>query len=82
MQAALLRVLESGEYMRVGESKPRRANVKFLSATNKAIPLCIERGEFRSDLWQRLREIEIYLPPLRARRAVEIEELIAHFFDC
>ena len=79
VQASLLRVLESGEYMRVGESKPRQADVKILSATNKPIPSCIDVGKFRVDLWQRLREMEIYLPPLRARRIVEIEELIAYF---
>ncbi|MDE3270125.1 MAG: sigma 54-interacting transcriptional regulator [Pseudomonadota bacterium] len=81
VQAALLRILENGEYMRVGESRPRHVDVKILSATNKPIPACVEEGQFRGDLWQRLREMEIYLPPLRARRTAEIKELIAHFLQ-
>lgn len=78
IQAALLRVLESGELVRVGESTPRRVEVKILSASNVPLAKLVEEGKFRLDLWQRLQELEITLPPLRERRQ-EIPLLIEHF---
>jgi DNA-binding NtrC family response regulator len=67
-QAKLLRVLQTGEFQRVGTSKTRRANVRVVSATNTDIPAAVEEGRFREDLLFRLNTVEIHLPPLRERR--------------
>jgi DNA-binding NtrC family response regulator len=66
-QAKLLRVLETGEFERVGSSKTRRADVRILSATNADPRKEIEAGKFREDLFFRLNTIQIHLPPLRER---------------
>ena len=67
-QAKLLRVLETGEFERVGSSKTRRVNVRILSATNADIGAEVAAGRFRQDLLFRLNTVEIRLPPLRDRR--------------
>ncbi|MCA9168214.1 MAG: sigma-54-dependent Fis family transcriptional regulator [Planctomycetales bacterium] len=67
-QIKLLRVLESGEIVRVGENKPVSVNVRVLSATNRELEQAIEEGAFRRDLYHRLKVVTIDLPPLRARR--------------
>jgi DNA-binding NtrC family response regulator len=67
LQSKLLRVLESGEFERVGSSKTRRADVRILSATNADLQAEIGAGRFRQDLLFRLNTIEIRLPPLRER---------------
>ncbi len=67
-QAKLLRVLETGEFERVGSSKTRRSNARILSATNANLNDLIGKGEFRQDLLFRLNTIEIALPALRDRR--------------
>lgn len=66
-QARLLRVLESGEYLRVGSDEPRRTNVRIVAATNVDIPNAIREGRFREDLYYRLCTINIQIPPLRDR---------------
>ena len=66
-QAKLLRVLETGEFERVGSSKTRRVQVRVISATNTDLHKQIEAGRFRQDLFFRLNTIEIHLPPLRER---------------
>lgn len=66
-QARLLRVLETGEYIRVGESIPKKTNVRIVAATNVNIEKAIIEGKFRSDLYYRLNTIPITLPPLRER---------------
>ncbi len=66
-QAKLLRVLETGEFERVGSSKTRRADVRILTATNADLQKDIEAGKFREDLFFRLNTIQIQLPPLRER---------------
>ncbi|MEO7990419.1 MAG: sigma-54 dependent transcriptional regulator [Chryseolinea sp.] len=68
LQAKLLRVIETGEFYRVGESKARHANVRFLAATNKNLELESESGHFRSDLYYRLSVFSISLPSLRERK--------------
>jgi DNA-binding NtrC family response regulator len=68
-QAKLLRVIESGEFERVGSSKTLRANVRIISATNANLADEVAAGRFRQDLLFRLNTIEIALPPLRDRRA-------------
>ena len=79
-QGALLRVLENGEFSRVGESRTRKVTIKIVSATNENIPDRVVKGTFRRDLWQRLCEAEITLPPLRERMN-EIEELAKYFMQ-
>lgn len=66
-QARLLRVLETGEYLRVGSSTPRKTNVRIVAATNVDIPTAIKQGRFREDLYYRLCTINIKIPPLRKR---------------
>jgi DNA-binding NtrC family response regulator len=77
-QAKLLRVLETGEYERVGASRARRADVRVVAATNADIQVEVKAGRFREDLLFRLNTVEIRLPPLRERRA-DIPLLAAHF---
>src|SRR3989440_3802842 len=67
-QAKLLRVIEAGEFERVGSSKTLRANVRFISATNANLQDEVAAGRFRRDLLFRLNTIQIALPPLRERR--------------
>ncbi|MCM1371384.1 MAG: sigma-54 dependent transcriptional regulator [Bacteroides sp.] len=66
-QARLLRVLETGEYLRVGSDEPRHTNVRIVAATNVDIPNAIREGKFREDLYYRLCTINIQVPPLRDR---------------
>jgi DNA-binding NtrC family response regulator len=77
-QAKLLRVLETGEFERVGSSRTLRADVRFLSATNAELRNEVASGRFREDLLFRLNTVEIHLPPLRERRE-DIPLLAAHF---
>jgi DNA-binding NtrC family response regulator len=77
-QPKLLRVLETGEFERVGSSKTRRANVRIISATNADLNEEVESGRFRQDLLFRLNTVEIALPPLRERRE-DITILAMHF---
>ena len=77
-QAKLLRVLETGEFERVGSSRTRRADVRILSATNAPLDAEVESGRFRQDLYFRLRTIELHIPPLRDRRD-DIPALASHF---
>ncbi|HEV7240640.1 MAG TPA: sigma-54 dependent transcriptional regulator, partial [Thermoanaerobaculia bacterium] len=77
-QAKLLRVLETGEFERVGSSRTRRADVRLLSATNARLDAEVEAGRFRQDLYFRLRTVEICIPPLRDRRD-DIPTLASHF---
>lgn len=66
-QALLLRVLESGEYMRVGSSDVRKTDVRIVAATNKNLENAIKEGKFREDLYYRLCSVRIDVPPLRKR---------------
>jgi DNA-binding NtrC family response regulator len=77
-QAKLLRVLETGEFERVGSSRTRKADVRLLSATNARLDAEVEAGRFRQDLYFRLRTVEIHIPPLRDRR--EDIPALASFF--
>ena len=78
MQAKLLRFLQDGSFFRVGETDPRVANVRVVAATNRDLVEMMERGEFRNDLYYRLKVLEIYIPPLREHRA-DIA-LLANYF--
>jgi len=66
-QAKLLRVLETGQFERVGENRTRKATVRLIAATNADLPGMVERGEFRRDLYFRLNTIELDIPPLHER---------------
>lgn len=77
-QARLLRVLETGEYIRVGESEVRKTNVRIVAATNVNMQKAIREGKFREDLYYRLNTIPISVPPLR-ERGKDIELLFRKF---
>jgi DNA-binding NtrC family response regulator len=77
-QAKLLRVLQSGEFQPVGSSRPRRVDVRVLSATNLDVSRDLDGGRFREDLLYRLNTVEVHLPPLRDR-AGDAAALAAHF---
>lgn len=77
-QTRLLRVLETGEFERVGSSKTHRVDVRVISATNADLSKEVAEGRFRQDLLFRLNTIEIHLPPLRERRE-DIPPLAMHF---
>lgn len=80
MQGKLLRVLQDGEYHRVGGEKPEKADVRIVVATNKNLTQLVEEGKFRKDLYYRLSVVRIHLPPLRDRRE-DIPLLLRHFLD-
>jgi transcriptional regulator with PAS, ATPase and Fis domain len=78
MQAALLRVLQDGEIIRVGGNKPINVDVRIIAATNRDLALAVQEGSFRLDLFYRINIINISLPPLRERKE-DIEDLVSHF---
>ncbi|MFD0976617.1 sigma-54 interaction domain-containing protein [Salinimicrobium gaetbulicola] len=67
-QVRLLRILENGEFMKVGSSKVQKTNVRIVAATNVNMFEAIKKGKFREDLYYRLSTVEIHLPPLRDRK--------------
>jgi DNA-binding NtrC family response regulator len=80
VQVTLLRFLESGEFLRLGETQVQRADVRVLAATNRELRDAVERGGFRRDLLFRLNEVEITLPALRERQE-DIVPLARHFLS-
>jgi len=78
LQAKLLRVLESGEFLKVGESKTTKVNVRIIAATNRDLQKEIDNGNFREDLYYRINIFNIILPSLRERIS-DIEELAGFF---
>jgi len=79
-QVKFLRVLENGEFLRVGSSVPRRVNVRVIAATNKDLETEVRTGRFRADLYFRLRSVNLFVPPLRTRRE-DIPPLVEHFAE-
>lgn len=77
MQAKLLRVLESGEVIRLGSNEPRQTDVRFVSATNRDLKSMVDQGTFRQDLFFRINGSHILLPPLRERRD-DIPRIVRH----
>jgi len=83
-QARLLRVLESGEYLRVGSSKVQKTNVRIIAATNVDVYNAVEAGKFREDLYYRLNTVPLRIPPLRDRREdiyLLFRKFVADFTD-
>jgi two-component system, NtrC family, response regulator len=80
LQAKILRVLETGEFYRVGDSKSRRVHVRLIAATNRDLDQEIKSGKFREDLFYRLSVFTINIPPLR-ERLEDIEPLVNHFIQ-
>ncbi|WP_195499623.1 sigma-54-dependent transcriptional regulator [Alistipes timonensis] len=78
LQAKLLRVLESGEFIKIGETRPTRVDVRLIAATNRNLEREIAAGNFREDLFFRLSVFRIQLPPLSERRG-DIPEYVRHF---
>jgi len=78
IQAKLLRVLETGQFRRVGGTKDLSSDVRIVAATNRNLKKMSENGEFRADLYYRLEAFTIYTPPLRERRE-DIPFLVEHF---
>lgn len=77
MQAKLLRVLETGELVRLGSNTPRTTDVRFVSATNKDLKAAAREGRFREDLFFRINGAHIHLPPLRDRRE-DVPRIVRH----
>jgi DNA-binding NtrC family response regulator len=80
IQARLLRVLEDKTYVPVGGTKAKKADIRFISASNKALRREVAAGRFRNDLRYRLRVVPIFIPPLR-QRAGDVEALLWLFID-
>ena len=78
LQPKLLRVLQGGEFERLGSTQTRRANVRLVAATNKDLGKLVAQNQFRNDLYFRLNVFPILLPPLRDRRG-DIPSLVRHF---
>ena len=78
LQAKLLRVLETGEFIKVGDTKPTKVGVRIITATNRDLESEVEQGKFREDLFYRLNLFTIELPPLRIRKE-DIPLLAEHF---
>jgi len=79
-QAKLLRFLETREFIRLGDTKPRKANVRILVATNEPVESAVYEGRFREDLFYRINVIKIKIPPLRKRKE-DIPLFIFHFLE-
>ena len=80
LQAKLLRVLETGEFLKVGDSKTTKINVRIIAATNRDLQKEIEAANFREDLFYRIAVFQIALPALR-ERVIDIEELANYFLQ-
>lgn len=78
LQAKLLRVLETGEYIKIGDTKPTKVDLRIISATNRDLKKEVVEGRFREDLYYRLSVFQIHLPPLRERQG-DIELLARSF---
>lgn len=79
-QARLLRAIETGTFRRLGGTTDVRANVRIIAATNKDLAAAAEAGRFRRDLYHRLNQFEIHVPPLRERRS-DIPAIARHLLD-
>lgn len=80
IQQKLLRVIESGEFIRVGSSRPNKCEVRIIAATNDNLYALVKKGEFREDLYHRLNLVHIQLPPLRERKG-DVALLVEHYLE-
>ena len=80
LQGKLLRVIETGCFFRIGGTREARADVRFISATNKDVKSEVERGRFRSDLYYRISALHLHIPPLRERKE-DIPLLVDHIIE-
>jgi DNA-binding NtrC family response regulator len=78
LQAKLLRVIQTREFVKVGGSKPTRTDIRLITASNKDLRRAVREGQFREDLYYRIAVVMIEVPPLRARRG-DIAVLVEHF---
>ncbi|MBI4511884.1 MAG: sigma 54-interacting transcriptional regulator [Deltaproteobacteria bacterium] len=78
LQVKLLRVLQEGTFLPVGDTTPRQVDVRIIAATNRDLKRMVDRGEFREDLYYRINVINLVMPPLRERRD-DVPVLIDHF---
>lgn len=79
VQGKLLRVIQDREFERVGGTETLKVDVRIVAATNRDLESLVEAGRFRADLYYRVRVVEVFLPPLRARGHDDIHRLIQHF---
>ena len=80
LQGKLLRVLQDGEFLKIGTSKPSRTDVRFIAATNKDLEVLMTRNKFRKDLYYRLSGSWLHLPPLKDRKD-DIPLLVGRFLE-
>ncbi len=80
VQVKLLRVLENGEFMRIGSAELRQVDVRIIAATNRNLDEMVQHGEFRKDLYYRLKAVSLHIPPLRERKE-DIPLLLHHFVE-
>jgi two-component system NtrC family response regulator/two-component system response regulator HydG len=80
LQAKLLRVIQTREFVKVGGSKPIRTDIRLIAASNKDLRRAVQEGSFREDLYYRIAVVMIQTPPLRERRD-DIPRLVRHFLD-
>jgi len=78
VQVKLLRVLENGEFMRIGSGELRKVEVRIIAATNRNLEEMVQQGQFRKDLYYRLKAVSLHIPPLRERKE-DIPLLLNHF---
>lgn len=79
-QVKLLRVLQSGEFERIGGAKTMKADVRIIAATHRNLEGMVQKGDFRSDLWYRLNVFPVQIPPLRERKQ-DIFQMVYHFIN-
>jgi Nif-specific regulatory protein len=79
LQAKLLRLVQEQRYFRVGGSEPQQADLRFLFATHRDLERAVASGDFRQDLYFRIRVVEIRIPPLRERGHADLDRLVDHF---
>lgn len=80
LQGKLLRVLQEGEYMKLGDSRLQKADIRFIAATNMDVEQLVQKGQFRQDLYYRLKGAWLHLPPL-SERSSDVPLLIRHFLE-